>query len=80
MGWYQVAGSLPGELMESLMCQVAKPGPVPAYRPIGVLPTTYRVWSRLQYRHFAAWEAANDRDYFGAGKGRGPGDPPWRAA
>eukprot|EP00975_Prorocentrum_lima_P018482 3891392-Prorocentrum_lima.AAC.1 len=34
----------------------------------------------MQYKYFAQWEQSHDRVYYGAGKGRGRGDAPWRAA
>ena len=46
------------------------PKPTGGERPIGILPTLYRVWCRCRRPAAHLWEEENSRDYFWAAAGR----------
>ena len=46
------------------------PKPTGGERPIGILPTLYRLWCRCRRSRAQAWERANARKYFWASAGR----------
>ncbi len=71
-------GHLPRQLRFAVMPLIAKARG--GHRGIASLVGLYRLWARLRREATRAWEAANDRPYFAAGKGRGPQDAVWRQA
>ncbi len=71
-------GHLPRQLRFTVMPMIAKPRG--GHRAIASLVGLYRLWTRLRREEARNWEAANDRPYFAAGKGRGPQDAVWRQA
>eukprot|EP00959_Pyramimonas_sp_CCMP1952_P289151 6047088-Pyramimonas_sp.AAC.1 len=54
------------------------PKSVPGFRPIGVFPSPFRIWGRIRRPYAVAWEEANDRPYWAAGKHRSASDVVWR--
>ena len=46
------------------------PKPTGGERPIGILPTLYRLWCRCRRPQATAWEREHDRAYFWASTGR----------
>ena len=46
------------------------PKPTGGERPIGILPTLYRLWCRCRRSQATAWEREHDRKYFWAAAGR----------
>ncbi len=50
------------------------------HRAITTAPSLYRLWGRLRRTESQNWEAAHDRAYFAAGKGRRLHDVLWRQA
>ncbi len=48
------------------------------HRAITTASSLYRLWGRLRRPWTQQWEAAHDRPYFAAGKGRRPHDVVWR--
>ncbi len=71
-------GFLPRQLRFTVMPMIAKARG--GHRAIASLVGLYRLWTRLRREEARSWEAANDRPYFAAGKGRGPQDAVWRQA
>ncbi len=71
-------GHLPGQLRFTAMPLIAKARG--GHRAIASLVSLYRLWSRLRREEARKWEAAHDRPYLAAGKGRGPQDAVWRQA
>ncbi len=71
-------GHLPRQLRFTVMPMIAKARG--GHRAIASLVGLYRLWTRLRREEARKWEAANDRPYFAAGKGRGPQDAVWRQA
>ncbi len=71
-------GHLPGQLRFTVMPLIAKARG--GHRAIASLVSLYRLWSRLRREEARKWEAAHDRPYLAAGKGRGPQDAVWRQA
>ena len=59
---------------------VLLPKPAGGTRPIGLLPTLYRVWARLRRPVSAGWEEANGAEEFWGGKGKGSEDVAWQQA
>ena len=56
----EVAGYPLGDLVDVVF--LPKPGG--GERPIGLICTLMRIWSRCRRRYARAWEQANDRSYF----------------
>ncbi len=48
------------------------------HRVVTTATSLYRLWGRLRREYSQRWEAANDRPYFAAGKGRRVQDVVWR--
>ncbi len=71
-------GKLPEQLRFTVMPMIPKARG--GHRAIASLVSLYRLWSRLRRDESRRWEAANDRPYLAAGKGRGPQDAVWRQA
>ncbi len=71
-------GHLPQQLHFTAMPLIAKARG--GHRAIASLASLYRLWSRLRREETRKWEAAHDRPYLAAGKGRGPQDAVWRQA
>ncbi len=46
-------------------------------RPIGLMPSAYRLWMRVRQRHVRAWEAQWDRRYLAAARGKSAADAAW---
>ena len=49
-------------------------------RPIGLLPTMVRLWSRIRAGEVQKWEAENHREYLYGGSGRGAMAAAWKFA
>ncbi len=46
-------------------------------RPIGLMPSAYRLWMRVRQRHVRIWEAQWDRRYLAAARGKSATDVAW---
>ncbi len=71
-------GRLPYQLGLTVMPLIGKARG--GHRAIASLVSLYRLWVRMRREEVRRWEAANDRAYIAAGKGRGPQDAVWRQA
>ncbi len=74
----EAVGRLPPQLEALLMPMIGKERG--GHRAITTAPSLYRLWGRLRRGLSQQWEAANDRAYFAAGKGRRVQDVIWRQA
>ena len=50
------------------------------FRPIGLIPNTPRIWTRVRRIEAKAWEISCDRKYLYAGAGRGATVAAWKQA
>ena len=48
------------------------------FRPIGLLPTTTRLWMRAMRKAARRWEELNEREWLYAGKGKGANVAAWK--
>ncbi len=62
----------------SLIVAALLPKPAGGFRPIGLAPAVYRVWSKARRLEADAWEKKYPRAFFSACKGAGPVDAVWR--
>eukprot|EP00959_Pyramimonas_sp_CCMP1952_P019670 415806-Pyramimonas_sp.AAC.1 len=74
----EATGSLPVQLSWVLVALLAKP--CGGFRPIGIVPSWYRVWGRCRRFEALRWEIQHSRPYWAAGAHRGAGDVVWRQA
>ncbi len=72
----ELIGRLPPQLNALIMPLLAKDRG--GHRAITTASSLYRLWGRLRREATQAWEAAHDRPYFAAGKGRRVHDVVWR--
>ncbi len=49
-------------------------------RPVGILPTLYRVWAAIRKPLLHAWERNWSRNFFAAGRGKSATDAAWHRA
>ena len=75
---YEAGGQLPPQLATLGMPMLPKA--TGGFRTIGLFAGLVRIWAKVRRTECDAWEAAHDRPYWGAGKGRRPLDPVWRWA
>ncbi len=64
----------------SLIVAALLPKPKGGYRPIGMAPAVYRLWSKARRVEADEWERQHARPFFSACKGNGPVDTVWRLA
>ncbi len=64
----------------SLVVAILLPKPAGGFRPIGLAPAVYRLWSKARRATTDEWERRHPRPYFGASAGNGPIDTLWRMA
>ncbi len=74
----EVAAIWPRQI--SLVVAALLPKPKGGYRPIGMAPAAYRLWSKARRVEADAWERQHERPYFSASKNNGPLDTVWRLA
>ncbi len=56
------------------------PKPQGGFRPIGMAPAVYRLWSKSRRVEADQWERDHSRSFFSACRGNGPLDTVWRLA
>ncbi len=71
-------GEMPRQLGLTEMPMLGKPRG--GHRAVATIVGLYRIWARLRKPYVTAWEAAHDRPYLAAGKGRSPQSSVWRQA
>ncbi len=64
----------------SLIVAALIPKQAGGFRPIGMAPAIYRLWSKARRVYGDEWEQRNQRSYFSAARGNGPVDTLWRLA
>ncbi len=74
----ETSGIWPRQL--SMVVAALLPKPAGGYRPIGLAPAVYRLWSKVRRADADAWERRHPRPYFSQCKGSGPIDAMWRLA
>ena len=71
-------GRLPEQLIFLLFVLIPKQAG--GVRPIALMASLYRLWTRLRRAEADEWILRNDRAYFAVGKGRSPEATVWRQA
>ncbi len=74
----EVAATWPRQV--SLIVAALLPKPKGGYRPIGMAPAVYRLWSKARRVEADEWERQHARPFFSACQGNGPLDTVWRLA
>ncbi len=64
----------------SLIVATLIPKPAGGFRPIGLAPAVYRLWSKARRTIADEWEQRHRRPFFAACSGNGPADTLWRMA
>ncbi len=54
------------------------PKPKGGFRPVGIMPAIYRLWSKARRDLTDPWEARHSRAYLSSAKGNGPIETMWR--
>ncbi len=72
----EVSGIWPRQI--SLVVATLLPKPAGGYRPIGLAPAVYRLWSKARRTTADEWEQRHRRSFFAACSGNGPLDALWR--
>ncbi len=75
---FELVGALPKQLRLLAMPMIPKARK--GHRAIAAFVSFYRLWAKVRKPYVDAWQAANDRPYLAAGKGRAPADIVWRQA
>ncbi len=74
----EVSAMWPRQL--SMIIAALLPKATGGFRPIGIAPAVYRLWSKVRKADADEWERKHPRAYFSASKGCGPVDAMWRLA
>ncbi len=72
------SGAWPRQI--SLIVATLLPKPAGGFRPIGLAPAVYRLWSKARRTTTDEWERRHTRPFFAACSGNGPIDTLWRMA
>ena len=72
-------GLWPTQISQLLVVLLPKV-PGPGWRPIGILPSFYRLWMKIRRGLCSQWEHQHDRAFFAMGAHRKVTDPVWRQA